>query len=455
MNEQKIIANILSSPKKRKEALELLKPEYFLNKSASDIFYVCQRIDKEEGLKKYSTDVFFEFSRNYDVDVDMLMVSKAKDYPSYDPKEWYVVLSVLIETYRRSKISESCLELSAKISTGEINSNKAIDQLKKKIEEVSIESAETSLTDSGRLMEDAIQKIKDRAKSKGLSGCKTGFNELDDVYDGYQKGDLMILAGRPAMGKTAISIQKAVNVVRQGGRSIIFSLEMPKEQLMQRIVSAETGIKLGNIKKGNLHGHEWEKIEKETRWLSDSNRFWIDDRSGITVDQIRSTIKRANKKKDLDLVIIDYLQLIKPSTSYKGNRNNEIEEITRSLKILAKEEGVTVVCLCQLSRSVEHRDGKIPMLSDLRDSGGIEQDADIVVFAYRPEYYDILEDAEGNSTKGVFMYLIKKNRSGELMNIKLQCDLSIQKIWGEGNNKKNDFVEPSPFDFPRNEKLDL
>lgn len=455
MNEQKIIGNILNSVKKRKEALELLKPEYFLTKAASDIFLLCQKIEKEEGLKKYSMDVFFEFARKYEVEVDMILASESKNVASYDAKEWYVVLSVLIETYRKSRLSESCMELSNKLSSGEINSTKAIDNLKNKIEEVSIESAETSLTDSGKLMQDAIQRIKDRSKSKGLSGCETGFKELDDLYDGYQKGDLMILAGRPAMGKTAMAIQKAVNVVREGGRSIFFSLEMPKEQIMQRIVAAESNIKLGNIKKGELYGNEWDKIENDTKWLSNSNRFFIDDRSGITVDQIRSTVRRSNKNKDLNLVVIDYLQLIRPSTSYKGNRNNEIEEITRSLKILAKDENVTVVCLCQLSRSVEQRDGKIPMLSDLRDSGGIEQDADIVVFAYRPEYYDIFEDAEGMSTKGVFMYLIKKHRSGELSNVKLECDLSIQKIWGERNEVKRGFVEPSHFDFPRNEKLEL
>jgi replicative DNA helicase len=455
MNEHKIIGNILKSPKKRKEALELLKPEYFLDKSASDIFLLCQTIDKEEGIKKYSLDVFFELARKYEIDIDMVVASAAMDMDQFDIKEWMFVITTLIENYRKNEISESCIEIAREVSSGGINSTKAINNLKESIDKVAIEAVESSLTDSGKLMSDAIQRIKDRANKEGLSGCNTGFLELDELFDGYQKGDLMILAGRPAMGKTACALQKAVNLVKAGGKAIFFSLEMPKEQLMQRLVASESKIHLGKIKRGELHGYEWDKIEQDTKWLSKSNRFWIDDRSGITVDQIRATVRRANRNKDLNLVVIDYLQLIKPSTSYRGNRNNEIGEISRSLKILAKEENITVVVLSQLSRAVEQRDGKIPQLSDLRDSGEIEQDADIIVFAYRPEYYEIYEDAEGNSTKGLFMYLVKKNRSGELKNVKFNCDLSIQKIWGEGNEKKDNYVEPSPQDFPQNEKLDL
>lgn len=450
MNEVKIIGNILKSPKKRKEALELLRPEYFQNQEIGKIFDLCQTIEREEGLKKYSMDVFFELGRKYDINVDMITATQSKQSESYDPSEWYVVMATLMESYRSNTLSNECLSIAQKVNAGELSSTKGIDEIKNLVDKVSIETAESSLVDSNQLIVDALTKVKDRMTKEGLSGAETGFPQLDELLDGYQKGDLMILAGRPAMGKTAFAIQKAINVVKKGGKSIFFSLEMPKEQIMQRVIAAESKIEIGKIKKGQLHSYEVSRLEEKTKWLSNTNKFFIDDRSGITVDQIRATVQRANKNKDLNFIVIDYLQLIKPSANYRGNRNNEIGEITRSLKVLAKEEGITIALLSQLSRQVEQRDGKIPQMSDLRDSGEIEQDADIIGFCYRPEYYDIMQDADGNSTKGLFMYLIKKNRSGELKNLEFNCNLAIQKIW-EGED--TEYVEPkqsSAFDFPQN-----
>jgi replicative DNA helicase len=455
MNEVKIIGNILKSPKKRKEALELLRPEYFANQEIGKIYQLCETIEKEEGLKKYSIDVFFELGRKYDIDVDMITATQSKDVETYDVKEWYVVLATLIESYRSRTLADECMLVAQRVNSRELSSTKGLQEIKNLIDKVSIESAESSLNESSDLIANALERVRDRMNSTGLSGTATGFSQLDELLDGYQKGDLMILAGRPAMGKTAFAIQKCINTVKSGGKAIFFSLEMPKEQIMQRIISAESKVELGKIKKGQLHSYELERIEQKTKWLSSNNKFYIDDRSGITVDQIRATVQRANKNKDLNFIVIDYLQLIKPSTNYRGNRNNEIGEITRSLKVLAKEEGITIALLSQLSRQVEQREGKVPQMSDLRDSGEIEQDADIIGFCYRPEYYDIMQDADGNSTKGLFMYLIKKNRSGELKNLEFNCNLAIQKIW-EGDD--TEIIEPikqkSVFDFPQNTNLE-
>jgi len=258
-------------------------------------------------------------------------------------------------------------------------------------------------------------------KSEGLTGVPTGFTELDRLTSGWQKSDLIILAARPGMGKTAFTLSLAKNAAMNFGKPVaIFSLEMANIQLVQRLISMEAEISSRKLRNGQLEPHEWQQLRSAVEKLSEVPIF-IDDTPAINSFELRAKCRRLKMQHDIQLVVIDYLQLMSGSMDKKsGNREQEISSISRALKGMAKELNIPVIALSQLSRAVETRGGeKRPMLSDLRESGAIEQDADIVSFIYRPEYYDITED-EGMSLKGVAEIIVAKHRNGALDTIKLR-----------------------------------
>jgi replicative DNA helicase len=247
----------------------------------------------------------------------------------------------------------------------------------------------------------------------GMTGIGTGLSELDALTNGFQNNNLIILAARPSMGKTAMAlhfIRKAA--FEQNLPVAIFSLEMSEEQLSDRIIAAESEVELEALKKFNLRPDQDIKIEDAYTRLIRSN-ITIDGSSSLTINQIRSKAIRMQQKDGIRMIVVDYLQLMSGSKN-KGNREQEISEISRGLKQVAKDLNIPVIALSQLSRQVENRPGgnKRPMLSDLRESGSIEQDADIVMFLYRPEYYGIEQDENGNSTAGLTEIIVAKNRDG-------------------------------------------
>ena len=244
-----------------------------------------------------------------------------------------------------------------------------------------------------------------------VTGVDTGFKDMNAATGGWQKANLIILAARPAMGKTALMLKKAVNAAKSGKPVAIFSLEMAKEQLQQRILSFETGIPLSKIKTpSKLDDVDWAVIHSKGHEISSLPIVW-DDTPGLTLVELNAKAKRMKRIHGIEMVFIDYLQLI---TIPGEKRFDEISKISRGLKILSKEIQIPVLALSQLSRAVESRPGnsKRPQLSDLRESGSIEQDADIVMFLYRAEYYGILEDEDGMSTVGMAEAIIAKNRDG-------------------------------------------
>jgi len=245
-----------------------------------------------------------------------------------------------------------------------------------------------------------------------VTGIPTGFTNVNEATGGWQNSDLIIIAARPAMGKTAFVLRLAANAAKEGNPVAIFSLEMAKEQLIDRMVSFETGIDLAKIKKLNLNPEDLALMRSEKDKLASLPIHW-DDTPGLTLVELMSKAKRMKRLHDIKLIVIDYLQLI---TVPGKSRIDEVSTISRGLKILAKELGIPVIALSQLSRAVESRPGnsKRPMLSDLRESGSIEQDADIVGFLYRPEYYGITEDEEGRPTAGIAELIIAKNRNGSV-----------------------------------------
>lgn len=269
----------------------------------------------------------------------------------------------------------------------------------------------------------AIEEIEKASQnSDGISGIPTGFHELDKLTSGWQRSDMIVIAARPAMGKTAFVLSMARNTAVEYGMGVaIFSLEMSSVQLVKRLIASETRLKAEKLRKGDLREHEFQQLHSRITKLATAPIF-IDDTPGISVFDLRAKCRRLKMQHDIQMIIIDYLQLMTSGSSKGGgNREQEISTISRSIKEIAKELNVPIIALSQLSRSVEQRGGdKRPVLSDLRESGAIEQDADIVSFIYRPEYYGLLQDDEGNSNQGIGEIIVAKHRNGALDRVRLR-----------------------------------
>lgn len=256
----------------------------------------------------------------------------------------------------------------------------------------------------------------------GLTGVPSGFTDLDRLTSGWQASDLIIIAARPGMGKTSLVLAVCLNAARDFNKGVaLFSLEMASAQLVQRLISMESEIAGSKLRNGKLEDYEWQQLKTTIERLN-SVPIFIDDTPAINIFELRAKCRRLKQQHDIQLIIIDYLQLMTGTTEGKnGNREQEIAGISRALKSLAKEINVPVIALSQLSRAVETRGGsKRPQLSDLRESGSIEQDADMVAFIYRPEYYQILEDESGQSLKGIAEFIIAKHRHGALETIRMK-----------------------------------
>jgi len=270
------------------------------------------------------------------------------------------------------------------------------------------------------LMFRAIKELQERKNHKdGLTGVPSGFTKLDRILSGWQKSDLVIIAARPGMGKTAFVVSALRNAAVDFNHPVaIFSLEMASLQLVNRLISAEAELESEKIKRGNLADFEWQQLVHKTNRLSSAPIF-IDDTPALSILELRAKCRRLKAEHNVQLIVIDYLQLMKGDSA--GNREQEIASISRALKGIAKELEVPVIALSQLSRGVETRGGdKRPQLSDLRESGSIEQDADIVMFLYRPEYYKITVDDEGLPTQGMAEVIVAKHRNGSLDTVKLK-----------------------------------
>ena len=298
-----------------------------------------------------------------------------------------------------------------------------LDKAEKNIFDISQEKSGDDIQPINVVLQDTFEMIEKLCTDKSeVTGITTGFADLNKKINGLQRTDLILLAARPAMGKTAFSLNLVQNAALKGDASVaVFSLEMSKEQLVQRMLSAQSNVELSKIKTGNLGESDWPRIIDGMAVLSEANIF-IDDTPGIKISEIRSKCRRLKIEKGLDLILIDYLQLME-GEGKNENRQQEIAKISRSLKILAKELDCPVVALSQLSRSPELRKDHRPILSDLRESGSIEQDADIVMFLYRDEYYH--DDSE---KKNIGEVIIAKNRHGETGNVELVLFGQVQKF---------------------------
>lgn len=301
-----------------------------------------------------------------------------------------------------------------------------IESAETRLFEVSQRHIKQDVTTLENILSESFERLDELHKDKGkIRGVPTGYKDMDNILAGFQRSDLFILAARPSMGKTALTLNLAHNVAVMAKLPVLlFSLEMGKDQLVDRLLASEAGVNAWNLRTGNLTDADFEKIGAAMGTLSEAP-ILIDDSPGITVSDMRTKARRENHRQQLGLIVVDYLQLMSGGTRFsgEGNRVQEISEISRGLKGIARELNVPLLALSQLSRSVESRSPQIPQLSDLRESGSIEQDADVVAFIYREDYYNPETDR-----KNVMDILIKKHRNGPTGSIELYFDRERQKI---------------------------
>ena len=317
-------------------------------------------------------------------------------------------------------LARELISFSSEISQSAFDETVDVDDLMQETEgklfEISQRNVKKDVIQINPVIKEALENIQIAANRKdGMSGLPTGFKELDVLTSGWQKSDLIIIAARPAMGKTALVLSMAKNIALDFEQPIaIFSLEMSNVQLVNRLIVNVCQIKGESIKSGRLSDDEWERLDKNHKLLYNSP-IYIDDTPSLSVFELRTKARRLVREHHVKALIIDYLQLMNASGMSFGSREQEVSMISRSLKGLAKELNIPVIALSQLNRGVESRvgnEGKRPQLSDLRESGAIEQDADIVCFIHRPEYYRITEDENGNSLVGIAEIVIAKHRNG-------------------------------------------
>ena len=345
-------------------------------------------------------------------------------------------------------IQRSLIRISAEISEEAYDETTDVfdllDKAESKLYEVTQGNIKRSSETAQSLVIQAKKRIEEIAGKEGMSGVATGFHDLDKLTSGWQPSDLIIIAARPGMGKTAFVLSMARNMAIDYGHPVaLFSLEMSSVQLITRLISSETGLPSEKLRTGKLEKHEWEQLSIKVKDLEKAP-LYIDDTPSLSIFDLRAKARRLSSQFGIQMIIVDYLQLMTAGGNGKngGNREQEISTISRNLKALAKELQVPVIALSQLSRAVETRgSSKRPLLSDLRESGAIEQDADIVSFIYRPEYYKIEEwdDEEQSPTQGQAEFIVAKHRNGGLENIRLKFIGSLGKF-----DNLDDFS--SPFD---------
>jgi replicative DNA helicase len=325
-----------------------------------------------------------------------------------------------------------------------------LDDAESKLFEVTQGNLKKSSESAKDLVKQAVTKIQEIGKQEGMSGLETGFTKLDALTSGWQPSDLIIIAARPGMGKTAFVISMAKNMAIDFGHAVaLFSLEMSSVQLITRMISSETGLTSEKLRKGDLEPHEWEQLNVKVKNLTDSP-IYIDDTPSLSIFDLRAKARRLASQHGIKIIVIDYLQLMTAGGAANGNREQEISMISRNLKALAKELNIPVIALSQLSRAVETRGGsKRPLLSDLRESGAIEQDADIVSFIFRPEYYGLTEwdDDDHTPCEGQGEFIVAKHRNGGMDNIRLKFTGHLAKFSDLEEGFGNEFQSKMNTDF--------
>ena len=459
--EEAVLGAMLIDEKGVNEVIDILSPEVFYKRSHQLIFESIQRLFREsEPVDLLTVSADLKKNKNFEIiGGDFYLISLSQKVSSSAHIEYHsrIIQQKFIQR-KLITISNEIIQKSYNESTDVID---LLDEAESKLYDIAQNNIKGSSETAQNLVIQAKNRIEEISKQEGLSGISTGFDKLDRLTSGWQPSDLIIVAARPGMGKTALALSMARNVSVQKKIPVaFFSLEMSSVQLITRLISSETGLSSDKLRTGKLADHEWQQLNIKVSDL-ESAPLYIDDSAALTIFELRAKARRLASSHGIKLIIIDYLQLMNLGSSNKaGNREQEISTISRNLKALAKELNIPVIALSQLSRAVETRGGtKRPILSDLRESGAIEQDADIVSFLYRPEYYGITEwdDDMKTPSEGQGEFIVAKHRNGALDSIKLKFIANLGKFEDidsfdspfefqsklNSDNKLTDFTEPS------------
>lgn len=417
--EQAVLGSMFLSKYALEKVLEEMTKERFYLASHGKIFEVIKYL-AEKGTPIDITTVTAEFDKRKELGsiggVEYL-TEIINCVPTAANVDYY--LKIVEEKYLRRALIETATKIAGDGFGSTDNIGDILDDAEKQMQNVIKNRMGTEFRTIQDVLFKAQADLEELSKQKGeITGIPTGFYDLDRITKGLHSNELIIIAARPAMGKTAFALNLAVNMVVNAKKSVaLFNMEMGAEQLINRMLASVGQIELGKILTGKLEHQDWKRVNESISRLADTKIF-IDDTPGMTVSEIRAKCRRlANSSDGLDVVIIDYLQLISGGAKYAGQRQQEVSEISRSLKTMAMELGIPVIALAQLSRSVEGREDKRPLLSDLRESGSIEQDADIVSFLYRDDYYNkeaAIDEYTSNSE-----FIIAKHRNGPTATVEL------------------------------------
>ena len=423
--EQSVLGSMLIDERCVPDVIALLQPDEFYLQQNRDIFETIYTM--------------FNFSQHID---PVTVLDKMKERGVYDEAHSYDYISQLLQiTPTAANVRQYCAivhdkalmrnlgtaadEITAMVQEGIGTAQEMLEAAEKKVYSLRKENSGDSLQHIGKVLINVYDRLEELAASGSeIPGLSTGLHDLDRKINGLNKTDLILIAARPSMGKTAFVLNIAENVaIKNNITTVIFSLEMSRVQLAKRLISMNSHVDSQKIRTGQLEDQEWRDLTESTVILGES-ALVIDDTPGISIAELRSKCRKLKLEKNLGLIIIDYLQLMSGSGGNKNeSRQQEISDISRSLKALAREVDCPVIALSQLSRAVEKRDDKRPMLSDLRESGAIEQDADVVMFIYRDEYYN-----KDSDSKGITEIIIGKQRNGPTCTVQLKWLAELTKF---------------------------
>lgn len=418
--EKAVLGSMLLDQDAVADVIDRLKPEDFYMREHQEIYKAfVEMYRKSINIDLNTANSQLKTRKTAEFVGGLVYLSRLADDAIVPANAKYYAETVLAKSNMRQLIKEADT-IRSKAYEGQQPTDEILDFAEQRIFEIAHKSQKHNYTDINEILIENIKQIQELEKNKGaIPGITTGFKDVDKILGGLHKTDLIILAARPGMGKTSFALNIAEGAASAGHSVLIFSMEMSKEQLGQRMLSMAASVDMEHLKNGTVSIEEWESISYAQDSFEDRKLF-IDDASQISILEMKNKCRRLKAEQGLDLVVIDYLQLM--SLGYGvDNRVNEISAITRNIKILAKELDVAVVLLSQLSREAEKRKDHKPMLSDLRDSGSIEQDADIVIFLKRDDYYDD-EDSEVDLTSSAGNtcdVMIAKHRSGQTGTVKL------------------------------------
>ncbi|WP_299104395.1 replicative DNA helicase [uncultured Tenacibaculum sp.] len=420
--EEAVLGAMMIDKKGIDEVIDILHPDAFYDKRHQEIYEaVYMLFQNSEPIDLLS--VSNQLKKNGKLDIaggDFYLIGLTQKVASSAHIEFHS--RVILQKYIQRKLITISSEIIENAYDETVDVFDLLDDAEGKLFEVTQGNLKKGAERADSLVQQSINKIQEISTKEGMSGLATGFTKLDALTSGWQPSDLIIIAARPGMGKTAFVISMAKNMAIDFNHAVaVFSLEMSSVQLITRMISSETGLTSEKLRKGNLEPHEWEQLNVKVKKLSDAPIF-IDDTPALSIFDLRAKARRLVSQHGVKILIIDYLQLMTAGGA-GGNREQEISTISRNLKALGKELDIPVIALSQLSRSVETRGGsKRPLLSDLRESGAIEQDADIVSFIFRPEYYGMTEwdDDDHSPCEGQGEFIVAKHRNGGLDNIRLK-----------------------------------